>query len=95
MQHLIKELEALVDRRVAAKLVEQGKDLDRYEALKGEVEQELANAQALYDDFKAQGLSMGMVEAEGFLRGLKTMQGLFSIVEGWYPLDPAAQETED
>jgi hypothetical protein len=50
------------------------KVLENWDWMKCFVRNELELAQGLYDNMKDEGLSFGMIEAEGYLRCAKTMQ---------------------
>jgi hypothetical protein len=55
--------------------------LEKYEWLKGEIGLMLQRSQELYDQMKLDGLSFGMVEAEGSLRTAKEMQKWLEYIE--------------
>lgn len=48
--------------------------LEKYNWLKNEIEVMLQRSQELYDQMKTDGLSIGMIEAEGYLRAAQEMQ---------------------
>ena len=47
--------------------------VEKWEWIKSFINDGVLNAQALYDNMKAEGLNVGMIEAEGYLRCAKTM----------------------
>ena len=49
------------------------KVLEKWEWIKSHIENELADTQTAYDDLKKNGLSFNVIEAEGFLRAIKTI----------------------
>ncbi len=67
--------------RETPEMTEMKKVAERYEWLKSDIERELENAQALYDNMKEEGLNFGTVEAEGYLRCAKLMVNLIKQVE--------------
>lgn len=67
--------------RETPEMAEMKKVVERYEWLKADIEHELQNAQALYDNMKEEGLSFGTVEAEGYVRCAKLMVNLIKRVE--------------
>ena len=80
-------LEFNVKRAIAAlqDLVEQGYKVeddtelewkDKYYDLVFDIRNHLKNAEALYKDMQANGLTLGTAEAEGYLRGARYMFNL-------------------
>ena len=59
----------------------------KYEDLKYEIKNMLKNAQSLYDDMKRNGLDIGMIESEGYLRAVITMANTIDYIEESYDLD--------
>jgi hypothetical protein len=57
--------------------------LEKYESLKNEIGLMLRRSQELYDQMKADGLCVGMIEAEGSLRTAKEMQKWLEYIETW------------
>lgn len=57
--------------------------LEKYNWLKNEIGNTLRNSQELYDQMKADGLCVGMIEAEGSLRTAKEMQKWLDYIETW------------
>ena len=57
--------------------------------LVAEIEQHREDAQRLYDDMKANGLTMGTIEAEGYLRAMNLATEYASYWLKW------AEETDD
>lgn len=56
--------------REAADLTKAKKVLEKWEWIKSYIENELADTQTMYDDLKKYGLSLNVIEAEGFLRAI-------------------------
>lgn len=55
---------------------------DQLAQIETTLDEMITHGQALYDDFKREGLSFGQVEAEGYLRAVKEMKHRFNeIVE--------------
>jgi hypothetical protein len=52
------------------------KTIESYEWIKHDILSGVENARALYDDYKQQGLSAGMIEAEGYLRAFVQMEAV-------------------
>ena len=59
--------------REAVDLTKAKKVLEKWEWLKSYIEDELTDTQMGYDDLKKNGLSFNVIEAEGFLRAIKTI----------------------
>ena len=59
--------------REAVDLTKAKKVLEKWEWIKSHIENELADTQTTYDDLKKNGLSFNVIEAEGFLRAIKTI----------------------
>lgn len=55
--------------------------LEKYEWLTGDIRHFVQEAQALYDNMKDEGLSIGMIEAEGYLRAMKTLAEKVKYIE--------------
>lgn len=73
-QTVVDTIKTLV-KREAYKRSDSGKVFEqKYNHLTGTIEFELESARFLYESMKDDGLSMGMVEAEGYLRALLWMQ---------------------
>lgn len=60
--------------REVVDLTKAKKVLEKWEWIKSDIENELAVTQAGYDDLKKNGLSFNVIEAEGFLRAIKTVK---------------------
>lgn len=56
---------------------------EKYEWIKTEASQMLSRAQELYDQMKNDGLTIGLIESEGYLRAAKDMQKWVDYVEKW------------
>ena len=59
--------------REAVDLTKAKKVLEKWEWFKSYIEDELTDTQTAYDDLKKNGLSFNAIEAEGFLRAIKTI----------------------
>lgn len=54
--------------------------LDRITTLRVSIDDMLQHGQALYDDYKLEKLSIGMIEAEGYLRATKQIHNIFDAI---------------
>lgn len=59
--------------------------VERYDWLKTRIEEELHNAQDLYDNMKEEELKFGTVEAEGYLRCAKFFANTLKMIEEEIP----------
>ena len=59
--------------REAADLTKAKNVLEKWEWLKSYIEDKLTDTQMEYDDLKKNGLSFNVIEAEGYLRAIKTI----------------------
>lgn len=55
--------------------------IDKWEWIRSEILLAAEQGQALYDNMKEEGLTFGVVEAEGFLRCAKTLKEKVKIIE--------------
>lgn len=55
--------------------------IDKWEWIKSEILAIADEAQSFYDNMKDEGLTAGMVEAEGYLRCAKTLKEKVKIIE--------------
>lgn len=53
----------------------------KFEGLAWDIRDHLRTAEALYEDFKEQGLTVNAIEAEGFLRSAKTIMDRLEAAE--------------
>lgn len=60
--------------REVVDLTKAKKVLEKWEWIKDHIDGELISTQTLYDDMKKNGLSFNVIEAEGFLRAIKTVK---------------------
>lgn len=60
--------------REAVDLTKAKKVLEKWEWIKGHINGELISTQTLYDDLKKNGLSLNLIETEGYLRAIKDVQ---------------------
>ncbi len=59
--------------------------VERYDWLKSRIEQEMHNAQELYENMKEEGLNFGTIEAEGYLRCAKFFANTLKMIEEELP----------
>lgn len=69
MDKIANELAAIVEREVSRRLGDDETWHERYEFLRARLEQMRDEAQQLFDDMRANGLTANTIEAEGYLRG--------------------------
>ena len=81
------ELNKLIDVRVAERLKTYTVWKERYESLKEQLQQLHTEAQDLYDNMQQEGLSAGLIEAEGYLRAAKRVEHLIEMTEETYDLE--------
>jgi hypothetical protein len=55
--------------------------IEKFEWIKISIENQLAAAQNLYDNMREEGLNFGSIEAEGFLRAMKTLSSEIKMIE--------------
>ena len=67
--------------REAVDLTKAKKVLEKWEWIKSHINDELAETQATYDDLKKNGLSFNVIEAEGFLRAIKTIHAQLQYID--------------
>jgi len=67
--------------REAVDLTKAKKALEKWEWIKSHINDELAETQATYDDLKKNGLSFNVIEAEGFLRAIKTIHAQLQYID--------------
>jgi len=67
--------------REAVDLTKAKKVLEKWEWIKDHINNELAGTQAAYDDLKKNGLSFNVIEAEGFLRAIKTIHAQLQYID--------------
>lgn len=67
--------------REAVDLTKAEKVLEKWEWIKDHINNELAGTQAAYDDLKKNGLSFNVIEAEGFLRAIKTIHAQLQYID--------------
>ncbi len=68
--------------REAVDLTKAKKVLEKWEWIKDHIDGELISTQTLYDDMKKNGLSFNVIEAEGFLRAIKTVKQQLDYIDG-------------
>lgn len=80
-QTIVDTIKTLI-KREAYNRSDSGKVFEqKYNQLKHSIEFELENARNLYENMKDDGLSMGTIEAEGYLRAFLLMQETVKEIE--------------
>ena len=73
LNRIARDIEYLIAREVEKKSEIYAKKAEKYFDLKSQIEDLAHEGELLYANYKAEGLSAGMIEAEGFLRCAKTL----------------------
>ena len=82
LNKIVREVQYLIDSQVREKTSEQTKIHEKYLNLKSELESLADEAEFTYENFKAEGLTVNSIEAEGYLRCAKTILNIIALVEG-------------
>lgn len=76
VKYAIDALQSLADQGYRVEDDEQLTWKDKFDELRANINNHLIEASALYDDMKANGLSFGAIEAEGYLRSARTLANI-------------------
>ena len=79
------ELEQLIVEGVESRTRGSDRHLEKYNCLVNELKSALLHAEELYNNYKEENLTISMIEAEGYLRAMKSVLSIVDAVEGWYP----------
>ena len=82
---IAEKLETIISTRVAQRVQNQTMSIEKFSSLKYTLENELERAQQFYDQCKGQGLSVAMIDAEGYLRAMRDVANLVKETESWFP----------
>lgn len=84
IEDLAKQLKRLIDDEATTFSQSDNKFQTKYEMLVYDLKRELENAESLYNDYEDQKLTFNTIEAEGFLRAMKTVKGHLDFIEENY-----------
>lgn len=81
VDNAITALNGLVDDCYVVETTNTNTWYEKYMKLEREINAYLHNAEQLYEDMKAHGLTVNTIEAEGFLRGARHMYHIINSIE--------------
>lgn len=83
-QSIVNTIKTLINREADKRSTPNKVFQDKYESLTYQISLEVSQARSFYENMKSDGLSLGMIEAEGFLRAMVVIEGIVNDINETY-----------